>query len=139
MIRQKKLDATGKGEFHYDYHNDILTFKIRDRDYKTSVEMQNFVIDIDKEDFVTGVRIFDVSSVTGLKKIVFRDLVLGDFSATISDNVITARLHFVGRIRNRILPIFSSEKNFTQQITAAANPKYGLEDSFVSVKEIVAG
>src|SRR3989338_1676025 len=42
-MMEKHLDGTGKGEFLYDYNNDILMFKIKDRDYKNSVEFQNFV------------------------------------------------------------------------------------------------
>ena len=59
MNKERHLNAPGKGEFLYDYKHDILTFKIRDRDYKMSVELQNFAIDIDTENFVTGIRIFD--------------------------------------------------------------------------------
>ncbi len=33
-----------------------------------SIELQNFAIYIDKEDFVTDIRISDVSKVFGLKK-----------------------------------------------------------------------
>ena len=35
---EKHLDGTGKGEFLYDFKNDILMFKIKDRYYKNSVE-----------------------------------------------------------------------------------------------------
>ena len=45
MIAQKHL--TGKGEFLYDYKYDILTFKMRNRNYKHSFEFQNFVADVD--------------------------------------------------------------------------------------------
>ena len=138
MNKERHLDATGKGEFLYDYANDILTFKIRDRDYKMSVEFQNFAIDIDTENFVTGIRIFDVSKVSGLKRLLFKNLIHGGFKASIKDNVISVRLNFVGRLRNKLMPIFTKEQNFTQQVSAPASSKHPLEDSVVTVPEIIA-
>lgn len=137
MNKEKHLDAPGKGEFLYDYKQDILTFKIKDRDYKLSVEFQNFVIDIDTENFVTGIRIFDVSKVTGLKKLLFKNLVHGEFKASIKDNIISVRLNFVGKLRNKLMPRLVKEQNFTQQVSAPVNPKHPLEDSVVTVPEII--
>ncbi|MCD4666535.1 DUF2283 domain-containing protein [archaeon] len=136
MNKIKHLNAIGKGQFVYDYKYDTLTFKIKDRDYKMSVEFQNFAIDIDTENFVTGIRIFDVSKVSGLKKIIFKNLVHGDFKASIKDNVIAVRLNFVGKMRNMIIPIFSEKQNFTQQVSAPISSKYPIEDSVVTVPEI---
>lgn len=138
MVKTRYLDGTGKGEFLYDYKYDILTFKIRDRDYKMSIELQNISLDIDTEHFITGIRISDVSKVSGLSKIVFKNLVHGEFSAAIKGNVITVQLSFVGKMRNKIIPLFSHEKNFTQQVTASLSPMLHLEDSVVRVPEIVA-
>ena len=50
-MAEKHLDGTGKGEFLYDFTNDILMFKVKERDYKISAEFQNFVADIDTEAF----------------------------------------------------------------------------------------
>ncbi|MBU0980541.1 MAG: DUF2283 domain-containing protein [Nanoarchaeota archaeon] len=138
MNNKRHLDGTGKGEFLYDYKNDILVFKVKDRDYKMSIEFENFVIDLDTEEYVTGIRILDASKVSGLNKIIFTSLVHGEFNASIKENIITVRLKFVGKLRNRIIPIFSKEKEFTQQISAQGNPKHPIQDSIVTVPEIVA-
>ena len=138
MNKEKHLDASGKGQFLYDYKHDILTFKIKDRDYKLSVEFQNFAIDIDTENFVTGIRIFDATQVSGLNKIVFKNLVRGEFKASIKDKIISVRLSFVGKLRNKIIPIFSKEHNFTQQVSAPLTTKYFIEDSEVIVPEIIS-
>lgn len=137
MNEERHLDARGKGELSYDYVHDVLIFKIKDRDYKMSVEFQNFAIDIDSEDFVTGIRIFDVSKVSGLKRIVFKNLIHGEFKASIKDKIISVRLNIVGKLRNRIIPIFSKEQNFTQQISAPVSAKYPIEDSEVTAPEVL--
>ena len=121
----------------YDYENDSLVFKIKDRDYKMSLEFENFVIDIDKKNFIMGVRIFDISTVSGLDKMVFRHLVQGAFKASIRDNKVTVTLRFVGKLRNKLMPIFSKEQNFTQQISAQGSSKNPLKDSDVVVPEIM--
>lgn len=138
MNKERRLDASGKGELLYDYKHDILTFKIKERNYKMSVELQNFAIDIDTENFVTGIRIFDVSKISGLKKLLFKNLTHGAFKASIKDNVISVRLNFVGKLRNKLMPIFAKEENFTQQVSAPISSKHRLEDSVVSVPEIIA-
>ena len=135
-MKEKQLN--GKGEFLYDFKHDILTFKIKDRDYKKSIELQNFCLDIDTENFVTGVRIFDVSKVSGLKKLIFRNLTHGEFKSSVKNNIITVRLNFIGKIRNRLIPIFSKEENFTQQIVTPIESKRKIEDSTAMVQEIIA-
>ena len=126
----------GKLECIYDFTYDILTFHIKNRDYKMSVEVQNFIIDIDTEDFVIGVRVIDASKVFGLKKDILRNIVQSDFQSVVKDNVITVRLTIVGKIRNKI--IGSIKQEFAQQVTVPLNEKIKVEDSEVIAEEILA-
>ncbi|KHO48926.1 MAG: hypothetical protein QT02_C0011G0011 [archaeon GW2011_AR9] len=123
---EKHLDGTGKGEFLYDYNNDILMFKIKDRDYKNSVEFQNFVADIDTEGFVTGVRVFDASKVFDINKYTLKNIVKWGFKTSVESGMITVRLSFVGQVRNKEVPV----ENFTQQLTTSLNG-HNLIDSSV--------
>ena len=123
---EKHLDGTGKGEFLYNFNDDILMFKVKDRDYKNSVELQNFVADIDIEGFVTGIRIFDASKVFGVDKYTLRHVVKWAFKTSVESGTITVRLTFVGKVRNKEVPI----ENFTQQLTTSLNG-YNLTDSSV--------
>lgn len=125
-MAEKHLDGTGKGEFLYDFNNDILMFKVKGRDYKVSAEFQNFVADIDTEGFVTGVRIFDASKVFGIDKYTLRNIVKWGFKAIVEDGTITIRLTFVGKVRNKEVPV----ENFTQQLTTSLNG-FDLTDSSV--------
>lgn len=127
----KKKHLNAKGEVIYDYRDDILNFKVKNRDYKRSIEFQNFVADIDVEGFITGVRILDASKVFGIDKYVLKNIVHCDFSASIDNNVITIVMKFVGKRRNRIIPLLSKEENFTQQITTPLGARTRLADSYV--------
>ncbi|MBI4738860.1 DUF2283 domain-containing protein [Candidatus Woesearchaeota archaeon] len=120
-----------KGKWIYDSAYDILTFKVRERNYKISIEMQNFVVDIDEEGYATGVRIFDASKIFGVDKYVLRSLVYSEFKAIIENNVITVTLKFVSKVRNKIIPLFKETQNFTQQFTAPISSQHRLADSVV--------
>ena len=132
MKKNRHLDGKGKGEFSYDYKYDILTFKVKDRDYKMSFEFQNFEIFVDTNDYITGIRIFDISKVFDIDKVAFQNMVQGEFNASIEDNIITVRFKFVGKMRNKLFPIFKEKENFTQQFTAEVNPKNPMKDNIVT-------
>ena len=130
MAKDKHLDATGKGEYLYDFKNDILMFKVKDRDYKMSIEFQNFVSDIDEEGFVTGIRIFDASKVFGIDRYYLKWIVHVEFKARVESNVITIAIQFVTRVRNKIFPLLGHKETFKQQITTPIG-SYQIEDSLV--------
>lgn len=128
-----KKHLEGKGELLYDLKNDILMFKVKDRDYKFSIEFQNFTVDIDKEDFVTGIRIFDASKVIGVDKFFLKSIVKTDFKAQIENNVVTVSIQFVSKVRNKLLSLFGQKERFKQQIITPI--KHNINDS---VAECVA-
>ena len=116
-MHKRHLNGTGKGEFLYDFNNDILMFKIKDRAYDISAEFQNFVADVDAEWFVTGIRIFDASKVFGVDKYTLKNIIKWRFETFVESGTITIRLSFVGKVRNKEIPI----ENFTQQLTSSLN------------------
>jgi len=99
-IKPRHLE--GKGEMDYDYVNDILFFKIKDREYSFSLEFQNMVIDVDKEQFITGIQIFNASAFLGMPKIHLREIPKWKFESRIENNVIELRLMYNLKIRNKI-------------------------------------
>ena len=105
-MENKHLDARGKGEYTYDYRNDILLFKIKNREYAMSIEFENLVVDIDKEGFITGLRIFDASQLFKLSKIALNKVRSFEFNTKVEtgakkEKVITIQLRFVPMLRNK--------------------------------------
>ena len=105
-MENKHLDARGKGEYTYDYRNDILLFKIKNRDYAMSIEFENLIVDIDKEGFITGLRIFDASQLFKLSKIALNKVRSFEFNTKVEtgakkEKVITIQLRFVPMLRNK--------------------------------------
>jgi len=100
-IKPKHLEA--EGEMDYDYVNDILFFKVKDREYSFSIEFQNMVIDVDEEKFVVGIQIFNASKFLRISKINLREIPKWQFKAKIEEGFIELRLNYQLRIRNKII------------------------------------
>ncbi|MBD3361264.1 DUF2283 domain-containing protein [Candidatus Woesearchaeota archaeon] len=115
-----KKTLKGKGEFVYDYKHDILTFKMQNRNYKKSIEFQNFVIDIDEKNYITGIRILDASKVFKIDKYILKNIIKGQFKAEVKNKIITITLNFVSKKRNKLVNLFDTKQNYVQQIIAPA-------------------
>jgi len=102
-MKIKHLDAKGKGEMDYDYANDILFFKVKDRDYDHSLELEDLVLDIDKEGFITGIQIFDASKMFSLEKESLRNVKKWEFKIRTEGNVIFIQLLFEILWRNKVV------------------------------------
>lgn len=92
-----------KGEADYDFKHDILFFKTKNREYKKSIELENFTLDIDEEGFITGIQIFEASKFLNLDKVALMKIPKWKFMAKYFDGRIDVRLIFQVRIRNIIV------------------------------------
>jgi uncharacterized protein YuzE len=99
-LKSKHLEK--EGEMDYDYVNDILFFKVKDREYDFSFEFGNLVIDVDKEQFIVGVQMFEASKFLGLSKLYLKEIPKWQFTAKIEENVIELRLNYQVQVRNKI-------------------------------------
>lgn len=100
-MKGKSLE--GKGEMDYDFVNDVLFFKIEDREYDFSLEFQNMVIDVDEEEFITGIQIFEASKFLEIDKSNLKQIPRWKFEAKITGNIVEIRLFYQIEIRNRII------------------------------------
>lgn len=101
----KTLDRQlkGPGEVDYDFVNDILFFKVKDREYDESLELGNLVVDIDTEKFIVGIQIFDASEFLQVSKDSLRNIPRWKFQAFINKDNIEIRLNYQTQIRNTIV------------------------------------
>ena len=102
IVMTKELkQLKGKGESDYDLANDILFFKIKDRDYYKSIEADRFTMDIDKEGYVVGIQIFDASELFGVDKMQLRNVRNWEFSSIVDEGRIEIRIVFETVYRNK--------------------------------------
>ncbi|HJX50105.1 MAG TPA: DUF2283 domain-containing protein [Candidatus Nanoarchaeia archaeon] len=94
---------TAPGQFDYDYVNDILFFKVKERNYSYSMELENLVIDFDEENYVVGIQFFNASTIFGISKNYLKDLKHFQFTATIKNNILRFVLDFKIISRNRVI------------------------------------
>lgn len=109
----RHLNAPGKGEYTYDYRNDILLFKIKERKYKISIDFGNLIVDVDEEGFITGLRIFDASQAFKLSKIALNNIRSFEFHTRVEDKIINIQLRFTSILRNR--PIIKQGHDFIRE------------------------
>jgi uncharacterized protein YuzE len=102
-MTSRHLDGRGKGEFDYDYSHDILSFKIKDREYDRSIELDNIVVDIDTQKFLTGIQILEASKFLRIPKIALRKIPRWEFCAGVDENKIEIRLTFQTIFRNQLI------------------------------------
>ncbi len=94
-MKNKKLDARGKGEFSYDKENDIIFFKIKDRNYFKSLEFDELVVDLDSKDFIIGLRIFEASRLLKIDKDRIESLHKFEFNAKVEAGLVKIQLRFI--------------------------------------------
>ncbi|MAG61151.1 hypothetical protein CL619_05160 [archaeon] len=124
-----RKNLSGKGKFTYNHKDDVLLFKILDRDYDYSVEFKNFVADVDVDGFVSGIRIFDASKVFGMAKYALRSIKNWTFEVSIEKNMVTIKFNFIAEIRNKDISL----QNFSQQLTSMET--HNLMEAFVRCAE----
>lgn len=90
----KNLNFQGCGEYAYDDKYDVLFFKVKERNYSKSVEMNNVVLDFDEDNFLIGVQIFDASEFLNINKEKLNNIKKWRFYAKIIDNLIEIRIDF---------------------------------------------
>ena len=99
--KERKLEA--EGEMDYDYVNDILIFKVKNREYNFSIEFQNMVIDVDNEQFIVGIQIFDASKFLKIGKEHLKKITKWQFKAKLENNEFRIDLHYQVIVRNRVV------------------------------------
>lgn len=100
-MKERHLEE--KGICDYDYKHDILFFKIKNRKYDRSIELDNIILDIDKEDFIVGIQIFEASKFLLIPKSYLLKIPKWRFSAKSEEGKIEVRLDFQMIIRNKII------------------------------------
>ena len=114
---KKHLDARDKGEMAYDYREDILFFKIKDRYYQESLDLDDdIILDIDKEGYITGIQLFGASKLFNLDKITLKNIKKWEFFTKVKDNIITIKFMFEATKRNK--KIVESRQNIVRETDA---------------------
>ncbi|MBS3176047.1 DUF2283 domain-containing protein [Candidatus Woesearchaeota archaeon] len=103
----------GKGEFLYDYNNDIPLFKTKKRNYLKSLDFDDLIVDIDEQGFITGLQVFDASKVFNLSKMALKHIKEFVMHTKVENKVINIQLHFTSTLRNK--PIITHGQNFTRE------------------------
>ena len=100
-MKTKYLDAKGKGIVDYDFEEDTLFFKVKNRDYLKSIDFGDFVLDVDTKGFVTGIQIFDASKLFDVSKTTLNKVKRWQFHTKVEENKILLQLSFEAVNKNK--------------------------------------
>ena len=103
LMANEHKELKKEGESDYDYLNDVLFFKVKDREYSRSVELDNIVVDVDEEDFIVGAQIFEASKFLAISKDALKNVLKWQFQATVNRQKLELRLVFQTNYRNKII------------------------------------
>lgn len=92
-----------KGKYDYDEEYDILYVGAPEKGYAYSIEIDNGVVDIDKEGKICGIQIFDASECLGVEKECLRKKHKWSFSAEVYENRLILRVIVQIRQKNKII------------------------------------
>lgn len=98
-----KPQITAKGEMDYDYANDILFFKVKERKYDHSVELDDIILDVDNSGIITGMQIFGASNIFNIEKEALQNIKKWEFSIRTEGKIIYIQLMFEMIKRNKIV------------------------------------
>lgn len=87
----------------YDYAHDVLFFKVKNRDYDHSVELDDVVLDIDKEGYTTGIQIFGASDIFNVDKEALRDIRRWELKVRTESGIISVQVNFEMLKRNQVV------------------------------------
>ncbi len=87
----------------YDYAHDVLFFKVKNRDYDHSVELDDVVLDIDKEGYTAGIQIFGASDIFNVDKEALRDIRKWELKVRTERGIVFVQVNFEMLKRNQVV------------------------------------
>ena len=90
-----------KGDFIYDFGEDIYYVKALNRNYVSSFDNRNFIFDLDDKNEICGIEILDVSKVFGISKFDLKNIVANKVEVIVDGDVIKIRVDLELRVRNK--------------------------------------
>ncbi len=85
----------------YDYREDVLYIFPKERDYDSSFQTGNLIVDLDKKGNIAGLEILNASKMLGASKEFLAYSSKGLASIEIKEKTIEIRLELASKIRNK--------------------------------------
>jgi len=98
----------------YDYREDILYIFPKERDYDSSFQTGNLIVDLDKEGKIAGLEILNASKMLGASKNFLAYSSKGRASIEVKERKIEIHLELASKIRNKEQ---TKEKRFGEEYT----------------------
>lgn len=92
-----------EGTMNYDFKYDILFLKAKNHDYQKSLEFDNFVVDLDSKNTVSGIEVFGASEYFGIEKEALRHIRKWKMEILVKHQRLEIKLILEMLVRNRVI------------------------------------
>ena len=89
-----------KAKASYDFEEDIFLARPIERKYESSFQIDNFIFDLDKENKIIGLEMFNASKVFGIPKAFLKNIGSGKLEVVISKQYIIVNIQIKTKVRN---------------------------------------
>ena len=93
-----------KAVIDYSFEEDILFVRPENRDYSSSVQIGNFILDLKGKNQIVGIEILDASKIFNVVKEWLINIQGGEIQINVSNNVIHLRIVLMYKLRNALVP-----------------------------------
>ena len=95
-----KKDKSEKAKGGYDFEEDIFSARPLKRRYDSSVQIGNFIFDIDKKGKINGFEILNASKLFGIPKLFLKNMISGKMDIEVNEKFIRVEINIKSLIRN---------------------------------------
>ncbi len=95
-----KKGKSVKAKSGYDFEEDIFSARPLKRKYDSSVQIGNFIFDIDKKGKINGFEILNASKIFGIPKLLLKNIISGKMDIEVNDKFIRVEINIKSLIRN---------------------------------------
>jgi len=95
----KKMKSL-KGEHNYRFEDDILFIRPLSRDYSSSVQLENFILDLDAEGKIVGIELFNASKLFNIPKAFLKNILKGNVQIVVDNNILRIEIKLESEVRN---------------------------------------
>jgi len=87
-------------EVEYDFETDVFTAQPVKRKYDSSIQIGDFILDLDKRGKINGIEILNASKIFNVSKNVLKNIVAGELELIVNEELIIFKILIKSKICN---------------------------------------
>lgn len=118
-----------KAEGEYDFENDIFYALPIKRRYDSSLQIGNFIFDLDSKGKINGIEILNAAHIFGISKVFLNSIISGKIEITVNEKIIKVKINIKALVRNAHKTSIINVERLRPELIAPAELKLALASS----------